>query len=275
MGEIIHTRSSGASLYDLLPEYSVASLMEKQQEQSDDLSCLFDAHCHLSFAGNGDEVAASLLRNGICCFTNTVTPEEYLDAQACFESYPHIDVGLGLHPWWLLDGRCTHDDILLFEDAAMRSGNIGEIGLDFGRKYQNASDACQKVMVEGFERAVAACALTSVQPRVISLHSVRAAGMVLDILERWNCAREHACIFHWFSGTSDEMKRALDMGCWFSVSAHMLSHKKGRAYAKALPAQRILLETDAPSDVVDVFDAAVQVRDLQQAFQGVVALKTR
>ena len=54
------------------------------------------------------------------------------------------------------------------------------------------------------------------------------------------------CVMHWFSGSSDELGRALRLGCSFSVGERMLATRRGREYARQLPAARLLLETDLP-----------------------------
>ena len=54
------------------------------------------------------------------------------------------------------------------------------------------------------------------------------------------------CIFHWFSGTATERKKAIEAGAWFSINPKMLHTNSGRETIKALPSERILLETDAP-----------------------------
>ena len=69
----------------------------------------------------------------------------------------------------------------------------------------------------------------------------------LDVLERTGCLDACLCIFHWFSGSQEELTRAIDAGCLFSVNERMLKTKRGRAYARAIPEGRLLIETDFPS----------------------------
>ena len=90
---------------------------------------------------------------------------------------------------------------------------------------------------------------------MLSIHAVKAAGEALDVLERAGALVGNACIFHWFSGTSDELQRAVRAGCFFSINPRMLASKRGRAYAQAVPAERLLLETDAPSQPGERYDA--------------------
>lgn len=90
-----------------------------------------------------------------------------------------------------------------------------------------------------------ACAEAS--PRLLSLHAVNAADEVLDALVRHGLTRRCACVFHWFSGSSEQLQRAIGAGCWFSVGARILTTRRGRSYARAIPEDRLLLETDLPS----------------------------
>ena len=64
-------------------------------------------------------------------------------------------------------------------------------------------------------------------------------------MERRDATRDHDYILHWFSGTSDELTRARRLGCYFSLNA-CWKRNEGRAYARAVSADRLLLETDEP-----------------------------
>lgn len=229
-------------------------------------------HCHVSFADDPRALAYATGAEGIEALSATVLPAEYRTARDELASCPHIHVALGLHPWWVADGNATEEDLRLFERLAPTAPLIGEIGLDFAR--ERGEDAARRRQSEALERALIACCADSENyakdhrdtpdlqtrpkanhkpPRAphctrktITLHAVRSAGTVLDLLVRTGAAAQHACIFHWFSGTSDELHRAIEIGCSFSVGPRMLATKRGRAYAQAIPAARLLLETDEP-----------------------------
>lgn len=229
-------------------------------------------HCHVSFADNPRALAYATGAEGIEALSATVLPAEYRTACDELASCPHIHVALGLHPWWVADGNATEEDLRLFERLAPTAPLIGEIGLDFAR--ERGEDAARRRQSEALERALIACCADSendakdhrdtpdlqTRPKAnrkplraphctrktITLHAVRSAGTVLDLLVRTGAAAQHACIFHWFSGTSDELHRAIEIGCSFSVGPRMLATKRGRAYAQAIPAARLLLETDEP-----------------------------
>jgi TatD DNase family protein len=67
---------------------------------------------------------------------------------------------------------------------------------------------------------------------------------VLDCLAQYQDAG--IPILHWFTGTQTQLKRAISIGCWFSVSPAMLATKKGKSLIKEIPKERILTETDGP-----------------------------
>ena len=83
-------------------------------------------------------------------------------------------------------------------------------------------------------------------PKILSLHSVKAASLIMDILDEYDCLRTCRCIFHWFTGSSDELNHAIRSGCMFSVNEMMLNTRRGREYARQIPEDRLLLETDLP-----------------------------
>lgn len=206
---------------------------------------LFDMHCHLDRMTNADEVAREAAADGIALFCTTVSPTDTLAAQARFGTMPNIRVGVGLHPWWVADGRIGESEGKQATQLAVSSRFIGEVGLDFGPRHA----ASAQRQLDAFEAIVRACAEHTVENHVLSIHAVRAAGEVLDILEHHGLAANAHCIFHWFTGTSEQLARALDAGCFFSVSERMLATKRGREYARQIPLDRLLLETDLPEQL--------------------------
>ena len=80
--------------------------------------------------------------------------------------------------------------------------------------------------------------------------------MIMDMLEEYELLEDNTIIFHWFSDSSAQLKRARELGCFFSVNAFMLQTKRGREYAKAIPLDRLLIETDLPEEMS--FDACAE-----------------
>ena len=89
---------------------------------------LFDLHCHLDFDPDTRAAAQVLAELGMGAFSTTVTPEGYERARELLEPFGNVRVGLGLHPWWIADGRLDPQDVALFERLAKDERFIGEVG---------------------------------------------------------------------------------------------------------------------------------------------------
>ena len=208
---------------------------------------LFDAHCHLDWEADPAAVARACGQRGVALACCTVTPQAFLAARGALAAAPNVVLGVGAHPWWVADGRMGQADVDLAAELAAEAPLVGEVGLDFSPARSNA--AGNEAQVRALTRicvAAGAGAGGHAGPRAISLHAVRSAGACLDVLEATGAAARCRCVMHWFSGSSDELGRALRLGCSFSVGERMLATRRGREYARQLPAARLLLETDLP-----------------------------
>lgn len=232
---------------------------------------LVDMHCHLDRMANAAEVAAEAERRGVAILCTTVMPAEALEAQKALARHRNVRVAVGLHPWRVSaaaaraagdmgesgPAACAAELVdAVFEHGAA-SNYIGEIGLDFSAAHMGTAAA----QVDAFERIVSLCAVRPSEGRIVSIHAVRSAGTALDILERHGLPRRATCIFHWFSGTSDDLARIRRLGCHISVNERMLASKRGREYARQIPLAQLHLETDAPPQL----DAPYPARELERS----------
>ena len=227
----------------------------------------FDAHVHANLMDSPLNVARSSNEAELGLFTCGVTPHDYLELAPQL-TQDNIRVGLGAHPWYISDGRVTEKDIELLLELMGQTPYIGEIGLDFSSRY--CVDGLQELQVKAFTQICARAAELSRngQPRVLSMHTVRSVDAVLDILEQTGAAQACIPIIHWFSGSSEELQRAIKLGCWFSVGEMSLKTKCGHEYAKVYPKDKLLTETDLPSsDHTDISSADI-VDSLKRALSG-------
>lgn len=224
----------------------------------------FDAHAHMSFAPDVASFASWFTERFAGAFSTTVSPVDYRFAQQALASFPKIKVGVGAHPWWVAQGKISDEDKALLPGLVASARYIGEVGLDFGKnglaKSIFATDEQTKQAQIEVLRTIFAAAKKSPAPsviegagetkdgRVFSFHAVRGADVVIDMLEEYELLEDNTIIFHWFSGSSAQLKRARDLGCFFSVNAFMLQTKRGREYAKAIPLDCLLIETDLPEE---------------------------
>ena len=227
----------------------------------------FDAHVHANLMDTPLNVARSSHDAGLGFFTCGVTPHDYLELAPQL-TQDNIRVGLGAHPWYISDGRVTEKNIELLLELMEQTPYIGEIGLDFSSRY--CVDGLQDLQVKAFTKICKRAAELSrnSQPRVLSMHTVRSVDAVLDILEQTEAAQECVPIIHWFSGSSEELQRAIKLGCWFSVGEMSLKTKRGSEYAKVYPKDKLLIETDLPSSDHTDIDSAYIVDSLKRALLG-------
>ena len=214
-----------------------------------DSFALADMHCHLDFSSDMAALARLAQAHGVAAFSNTVTPEGYLAASEALAGFPNVRTGVGLHPWWVADGRCGAEQVELACRLIQETRFVGEVGLDFAPRREGTFET----QLDAFERIVDACCAQG--GKVISIHAVRSATAVLDALERHNATHGNTYILHWFSGSSQELVRARELGCHFSVNPNMLATKRGRAYVRQIPPDRLLLETDLPDERTDAAQA--------------------
>lgn len=236
---------------------------------------LFDAHCHLDLMAHPDAVVDEATALGLVLFDCGVDPHDFARAKkrACGRSI--IFAGIGLHPWWLADGRCGPAEVNLLCEVADQERYIGEVGLDFSARFAGS----EPLQIQTFDRLCDALVQHPLTGRVISIHAVRSAGTVLDVLESHGLLIPNSdspvIIFHWFSGTSDELVRARNAGCYFSVNERMLASKRGREYARQIPLDRLLLETDAPAQPQADASAQQLITSLKSVSRHIAELKNR
>ena len=227
----------------------------------------FDAHVHANLMDSPLNVSRSSHEAELGLFTCGVTPQDYLKLAPQL-TQDNIRVGLGAHPWYISDGRVAKKDIELMLELMEQTRYVGEIGLDFSSRY--CVDGLQELQVRTFTQLCTRAAELSRnnQPRVLSMHTVRSVDTVLDILEQTGAAQACVPIIHWFSGSSDELQRAIKLGCWFSVGEMSLKTKRGREYAKVYPKDKLLTETDLPSSNHTDINALDIVDSLKRALFG-------
>lgn len=218
---------------------------------------LLDTHFHLDFFRDvtyQQEFVASLENLGAGVVAQTVRPSDYPRRVVSRWS------SLGFHPWFI-DENKVERELEIFSDSLTTTRYVGEVGLDFSSR--GLTRAKPELQTEVFRRIVVSCSQAAKQfnvPFVLSIHSVKSASTVLDILEQDGGAADGLLIpvFHWFSDGGLELNRLLKMGCYVSINHRMLETKRGRAYAQQVPATQLLLETDLPVDNQDVLNRSAE-----------------
>lgn len=200
---------------------------------------IFDSHAHYDdsrFDGDLDDLFNRVFKEkGVCgaitCGTNFQSSKR---AIAIAEKYDNIYASVGVYPEDIVD---TVDlDALKALAARKKVVAIGEIGLEY--HYEGVDRTIQK---REFERQTE---LANELSLPIIVHDREAHGDTVDILRR----TKPRGVIHCFSGSVETMKEILKLGMYIGLGG-AVTFKNARVpieAAKAVPLDRLLLETDAP-----------------------------
>ena len=205
---------------------------------------LIDSHCHLNYEGlveRQDEVLENARVRGVQGFLNISTRQREWDAIiAVAERHDDVWASVGVHP----HEADAHPDLgaaALVEGADHpRVIAIGECGLDY--YYDKSDQAAQR---ERFEAHIEAAQQTGL-PLVV--HTREAEADTAEILERAVREKGVTGVLHCFTGSAELARKGLDLGFFVSLSG-IVTFKNAQdlqATAKWLPADQMLVETDAP-----------------------------
>jgi TatD DNase family protein len=203
---------------------------------------LVDSHCHLDFpelAGDRAGVLARARAAGIGpMVTISTRVAEFDRVRAIVEENEDVFGSVGTHPHNAGEEAVGTDELIRLAEHP-KIVALGECGLDYHYDGDPAAQA------RGF-RAHIAAARASGLPVVI--HSRDADADMLRILEEETEKGPFPALLHCFSSGAELARRGVALGCYVSFSG-ILTFKKSddlRALAAELPAERLLVETDAP-----------------------------
>ncbi len=210
---------------------------------------LWDTHCHLGderFAPDRAEVRARAVAAGVTTVV-VVGADPAAWPEVCglvadcggAGSGPTLFAACGLHPHEA--GRAAPDVWARLHACLQAPGIValGEIGLD--HHHGDAAHGAQRAAFEHQLALAAECGLPVV------LHERDAATEVLDVL-RGGGLPPRGGVWHCFSGSPAVAAQALDLGLYLGFGG-LLTFPRAegiREAARLCPADRLLLETDAP-----------------------------
>jgi TatD DNase family protein len=235
-----------------------------QQNLSRDASMnlrLYDAHNHLQderFAGRQTELLSAAAREGVACMVVNGSCEEdwpqVLElARSATPAAPQIIPSFGYHPWYL------HERTVDWLENLTRSldqapSTIGEVGLD--RWKPGLSYAGQE------EVFTAQLRLAAERNLPVSIHCLQAWGRMFDLLKT---GPRPACGFllHSYGGPKEMVKPLADLGAYFSLPGYYAHERKERQRDafRHVPSDRLLIETDAPDQVLPEARTAHALKD--------------
>jgi TatD DNase family protein len=208
------------------------------------MTMLVDSHCHLDFPDFAPELDAVVARAQAAGVGHMVTictrVRRHAQVLAVAERFPNITCSVGTHP------HHAHEELdITAEDLIARTSHpkvvaLGEAGLDY--HYDNSPRDAQS---QGFRAHVAAARATQL-PLVI--HTREADADCARILEDEMGKGAFPAVLHCYTGGPELARRAVALGCYIGFTG-IVTFKNStalRAIAEELPADRFLVETDAP-----------------------------
>ncbi len=201
-----------------------------------------DSHCHLDFPGLRerlpeliDNMAAARVEHALCV---AVTLEDWPAVMAVARAWPQLSASVGVHPD-ATGGREPDVEALVEASREPPVVAIGETGLDYFRAEGDT----------GWQRERFAVHIRAAREARLPLiiHTRAAAEDTIRIM-REEGADAVGGVMHCFTETLDVARAALDLGFHVSFSG-IVTFKNAaglREVAKAIPDDRLLIETDSP-----------------------------
>jgi len=205
-----------------------------------------DSHCHINFpelAARMPEILAKMAENRVThALCVSVDLPEFPSVLALAEQYPHIYASVGVHPDYEDTPEPTVARLVELADHPKIIA-IGETGLDY---YRLEGDL--EWQRERFRTHIRASRETR-KPLII--HTRSASADTIRIMREEGAGTDQggvAGVMHCFTESLDVAQAAIEMGFYISFSGIVTfkSAKELQAVARALPLDRILIETDSP-----------------------------
>ena len=203
-----------------------------------------DSHCHLNYKGLVEQQAEILKRareSGVSAMLNISTRErEWDEVIGLAEQEQDVWASVGIHPHEADQHVGMDCAKLVAKSAHPRVVAIGETGLDY---YYDKSDRAQQCT--GFREHIKASRETGLP---IIIHTRDAEADTAAILTEEMREGPFTGVIHCFTASAEFARVALDLGLYISLSGIVTfkNAKDLQDVAKWLPADRLLVETDAP-----------------------------
>jgi len=194
-----------------------------------------DFHCHVDLYPNPREVYREAIERNEFTWLVTTSPRAFAATSKALAPSPRVLITPGLHPE-LAHERAAELPLLLEQIGLARA--VGEVGLDGSARFKAHLNTQTRI----FEAVIEECA--GLGGRILSIHSRQAVKQVLAVLKAH--PGYGTAVLHWFSGTTAELKAAIDEGCWFSVGPAMLATAGGQRLVAMMPGDRVVPESDGP-----------------------------
>lgn len=205
---------------------------------------LFDTHAHLAAEQLAADAAAVIERARAAGVSRILavgtTAQSSRDCLALARLHENVWATAGIHPNHAAEAQPGDWDEIVRLSSEVKVVALGETGLDLYWK-----DTPLPVQQDYFDRHIRLSQQTGL---ALVIHLRETAAEILAVLAEARRCDELRGVMHSFTGTADEAAEFLALGLHISF-AGMVTFKKSdelRAVAAKIPAERLLVETDAP-----------------------------
>lgn len=205
---------------------------------------IVDSHCHLDYEGLAENLPAMLQRCEVAgvglMLSISSRVKNFSRLLEIAEEHENVFCTVGTHP------HNAHEELDVTAADLVKATNhpkvvgIGEVGLDY---YYDL--APRDAQMQGFRTHIAAARETGL-PLII--HTREAEDDTVRVLEEEMAKGAFKAVLHCFTSKQWLAERAVELGLYVSFSG-IVTYKNAedlRVTAKALPLDRLLVETDAP-----------------------------
>jgi TatD DNase family protein len=207
---------------------------------------VIDTHCHLdteAFAADRDDALARAWSAGVTGILVPAIRPRTWPALLALCARPRLRAAIGVHPQIVPELAPGEVDDLaeqLARACTPRVAAIGETGLDGATGDRDRQEALFRAHIRAAREL----------RRPLIIHVLRAHDVAPRILREEN-AHEVGGVLHSYSGGEDLVGVYRDLGMYFSFAGPVTypSARRPLAAARAIPAELLLAETDAPDQV--------------------------
>lgn len=208
----------------------------------------YDAHNHLQddrFAGRQPELVAASRAAGVArMVVNGSCEGDWPVVAALAREFPELILpSFGYHPWFVGERTPRWRETLVELLDQTPGAVVGEIGLDRwkpGLAYEGQEEVFLAQLRLAAERNLAA-----------SLHCLQTWGRLLELL-RTTPRPARGFLLHSYGGPVEMVAPLVKLGAHFSFPGYFMHERKARQREtfKLVPAGRLLIETDAPDQLL-------------------------
>jgi TatD DNase family protein len=207
---------------------------------------LYDAHNHLQdprLAPHLEAVLAAVrCENMVKMVVNGTCESDWPEVLELARKCPEVIPSFGCHPWYVKELTPDWQKALLRCVEAVPSA-IGEVGLDRWIKDHDL-ELQERVFVWQWR-------LAAERDLPVSIHCLQAWGRLLEIL-RTEPRPRCGFLLHSYGGPQEMVPPLAELGAYFSLPGYFAHERKARQREafRAVPLDRLLIETDAPDQVL-------------------------